>query len=54
MVNLVKRGKYADILQFTLVLLSDLLTDVKSSFAEAILSYDIIDPLLRFTLSFCN
>ena len=53
MVNLVKRGKYADILQFTLVLLTDLLTDVKS-FAEAILSHDIIDPLLRFTLSFCN
>lgn len=47
MTNLVKKGKYADILQFALVLLSDLLIDVKD-FAQAILSQDIINPLLTF------
>jgi hypothetical protein len=50
MTSLVKKGKYADILQFTLVLLSDLLIDV-TSFAQAILSQDIINPLLRFILA---
>ena len=49
MTNLVKKGKYADILQFALVLLSDLLIDVQG-FAQAILSQDIINPLLTFYL----
>jgi hypothetical protein len=59
MLSLVKKGKRADILQFTLVMLADLLNgstftrvliilDVKG-FSNQVLSLNIIDPLLKYS-----
>ena len=58
MLSLVKQGKRADILQFTLVMLADLLNGLSckrtliildvNGFSNEVLSLDIIDPLLKF------